>query len=174
MPQVSDRNFGLLIAYIVPGFATLVGLGPFSKTIQLWLSYSTADQLPTIAGFLYVTVASVGLGMAVSAIRYATIDQIHERTGLSRPKWDDAKLQQKYDAFLMLVEHHYRYYQFHSNSIVAAIIVIVAHLLGGSPMTEWAVFILPVIAIFWVTARSNLQRYYERTTTLLSTKGRKK
>lgn len=137
MQQVSDRNFGLLIAYIIPGFATLVGLGRFSQTVQGWLSFAAVEQAPTVAGFLYVTVASVGLGMAVSAIRYATIDQIHEYTGLPRPRWDDKNLQANFDAFNNLVDQHSRYYQFHANSIIAALVVVAAHLYAGHDIGEW-------------------------------------
>ncbi len=54
MQDVSTRNFGLLIAYLLPGFTTLWGLSYVSETIRLWLG-SPPTSLPTAGGFLYVT-----------------------------------------------------------------------------------------------------------------------
>lgn len=69
MREVTGQNFGLLIAYILPGFIVLWGLSHFSTTIAGWLG-ATADG-PTVGGFLYVTLASVGAGLAVGSVPQA-------------------------------------------------------------------------------------------------------
>ena len=61
MTEVSATNFGLLIAYRVPGFTALWGTSYFSETVRHWLSGSGATT-PTVGGFMYITLASVAAG----------------------------------------------------------------------------------------------------------------
>jgi hypothetical protein len=115
---VSARNFGLLIAYVLPGFVTLWGVGLVSPAVHLWLVGSTAGG-PDVSGFLYTSIASIAVGMTVSAVRWATVDSLHAATGLVRPAWDDSRLSEQLRGFEALVENHYRYYQFYANMLVA-------------------------------------------------------
>jgi len=170
MQQVTDRNFGLLIAYILPGFFALLGLSTLSPTLQQWLSAASAENPPTIAGFLYVTLASVGLGMALSALRFVVIDQIHALTGLPRPRWDDAQLQANLDAFNLIVEQHYRHYQFYANSLMAMLLAYAA--LRSSDLyatlhESIEPLMLLIGVVFWAMARDTLRKYYTRATTVL-------
>lgn len=171
MKDISNRNFGLLIAHILPGFIALWGLQAVSPTVRLWMSAaSSVPDLPTVGGFLYVTLASVAVGMTVGAIRWCTIDWTHHHTGLARPAWDDSKLQANLQAFDLIVEHHYRYYQFHANTIVSLVVVYAAHRWAhGFDQLDgmFECFILALILIFWATSRSNLHRYYARATALM-------
>ena len=64
MKEVSPGNFGLLIAFLLPGFIVLWGLSYFSATVRLWLAGS--GQSPTVGGFMFVTLASVAAGVTVS------------------------------------------------------------------------------------------------------------
>src|SRR5271154_3653500 len=73
---VSNDNFGPLVAYLVPGATVLLGASQFSPILRAWLA-STPTDAPTIGGFLYLTVASLGVGMTVSAVRWSTVDQFH-------------------------------------------------------------------------------------------------
>lgn len=125
MKDLSGKNFGLLIAYVVPGAIVLIGLGAFSPTIQTWLINPSPAE-PSVGGFLFVTLASVAAGMTASAVRWATIDRLHRWTGVVKSAWDDSKLPERLDAFEAIVEAHYRYYQFHSNSLIAMLFSYVA------------------------------------------------
>ena len=69
MKQVSNENFGLLIAYIVPGLTALWGASYLSATIRSWMS-GPAIHGPTIGGFLFATIAAVGTGLVVSTVRW--------------------------------------------------------------------------------------------------------
>src|SRR5207245_11395417 len=75
---------------------------------------------PRIGGFLYLTVASLAAGMAVSAVRWALVDTLHSYTGLPMPALDFSKLGENVEAFDLLIEIHYRHYQYYSNMVVAA------------------------------------------------------
>jgi hypothetical protein len=172
MKDISNRNFGLLIAHVLPGFVALWGLQDVSPTVRVWMSAApSVSDLPTVGGFLYVTLASVALGMTVGAIRWCTVDWTHHHTGLVRPIWDDSKLQANLQAFDLIVEHHYRYYQFYANTIVSLVMVYAAHRWANGYANFDGVIescTLVLIAIFWATSRSNLHRYYSRATALMN------
>ena len=115
---LSNENFGLVIAYVLPGFVALWGVSYFSPTVESWIT-ATQQGAPSVAGFMYVTVASLAAGLTVSAVRWAIIDTIHHATGVIPPAWEFAVLNDKLPGFLGLDENHYRYYQHHSNMFVA-------------------------------------------------------
>tara|TARA_Y100000589_G_C27197431_1_gene647585 strand:- start:2465 stop:2995 length:531 start_codon:yes stop_codon:yes gene_type:complete len=175
MQQVTDRNFGYLIAYILPGFVALAGLSAVLPTFDLWLSGISGEDMPSIAGFMYVTLTSVGLGMTTSAIRFVVLDRINDLTGMPRPHWDDSKLQANFDAFRLIVDQHYRYYQFHGNMLVSLVIVYVARRWANGFMFNDGIefLLIPIGVVFWITARSNLTLYFRRSINLLGQDGDK-
>lgn len=68
----------------------LIDVSPFSPTLQGWFATAPAAS-PTIGGFLYVTVASLAVGMTLSAFRWFFVDTIHGLTGLPPPVLDFAR-----------------------------------------------------------------------------------
>ena len=108
METVTNANFGPLIAYLVPGATVLAGFSPFSPVLRSW--FGRPADAPTIGGFLYLTVASIAVGMTVNAVRWAVIDTVHAYTGLPLPPLDFSRLGKNVDAFGLLIEIHYRHY----------------------------------------------------------------
>ena len=129
MGELSERNFGLVIAYVLPGFVGLWGISYFSPTVDLWLRTPQLGT-PNIAGFCYATLASLAVGLTVSAVRWAIIDTIHHATGIAPPPWRFARFDDKLQGFMVLVESHYRFYQFYANTFVAAAFCYRARLLS--------------------------------------------
>lgn len=113
VPSVSNANFGPLIAYLVPGATVLWGLSLFSPTLSAWFAGVPTDA-PTIGGFLYLTLASLGAGMTISALRWAIVDTVYARTGLPLPTFDFSRLGRNVAAFSLMIEIHYRHYLFYS------------------------------------------------------------
>ena len=170
MKDVTSNNFGVLIAYLVPGATALWGLSSFSPSLRAWFAATPRDA-PTISGFLYLTVASLAVGMTVTAIRWACVDLVHAATGLKTPDLDFSQLPGKVDAFNLLIEIHYRHYQFYSNMFVATAITWICHRFSILPRCQisWTdLGFLLVEAIFFLTSRDTLRRYYSRTQQLLS------
>lgn len=172
--DVTHDNFGFLIAYVVPGAVAVWAVGYFSPTVAAWFGSGTSDA-PTIGGFLYVTIASVAAGMLVSAARWLVIDTFHHRTGVPKPAWDFARLQEHHDAFQTVVEHQYRHYQFYSNSLISLAFLFAVRRLAvgaefGQVLGEAAAF-AAVGVLFFVASRDNLRRYYERTNGMLTPAG---
>ncbi len=170
MREVTSNNFGILIAYLVPGFTALWGVSYFSQTVRTWLTGTTTDG-PTIGGFLYVTLAAIAAGMTVSTVRWATIDQLHHRTGLRSPNWDYGKLQQNLSAFNLIVEHQYRFYQFYSNMFVAILFLYAIRQVFVAFLFQDAVDVgcLLLMCIFFAGSRNTIRQYYCRVQMILGT-----
>ena len=181
MQQSPPFNFGVVVAYLVPGFVVLWGASYLSPIMRTWLA-TPPDNLPTVGGLLYVTVASLAAGMTVSAIRWAVFDTLHHRTGVVPPRWDFATLPEKLDAYQALIEIHYRYYQLHSHLLLALAFVYGARFFA-TPWRAYRVgavdlgFVIVGVVLFFA-ARDALSKYYGRAGELLkpseSTKGGEK
>jgi hypothetical protein len=167
--ETSINDFGLLIAYVIPGYTALWGL---------WLLFPDAVPIPlasgvpslNVAGFLYSTVAAVAAGLTVSTVRWMVIDPIHHATGLPMPNWDFAELRESAVAFEIVVEHYYRYYQFAANTLVSLLFVLAVRLASGfpSPSLHWIdLHLIELCVVFFVSSRGSLRRYYTRGGQLL-------
>lgn len=171
MQNLTNRNFGLIVAYLIPGFVCLWGIGFIDPRVADWLAGSR-DVGPTIAGVLYVTIASIGLGMTASAARWAIIDQLHHATGLSRPAWSDRDLHNRIEAYTWLIENYYRYYQFYGNTLISLLIACglwrssLPDPLQGAGWVELGLFLIS--AVLLGGSRSALARYYSRAGDLLA------
>ncbi len=165
MEPLKNDSFGLLIAYVLPGFVALWGMSKFSVTLQGWLASSPANS-PTIGGFLYVTLASVASGLTISTLRWLVVDNFHHATGLRRPNWDFSTLRNRIAAFSLLNEQLYRYYQFYGNSMVALCAVVALRgFLGASTWFDAALGAVAVL--FALGSRDTLRKYYRSVSELL-------
>ncbi len=177
MRELTERNFGVLIAYLLPGFVSLWAVAAFSPAVDSWLTSAPHAQ-PTVGGFLYTTLGSLSGGLTISAVRWAVVDTFHHATGLVPPEWDFSKLRDRLDAFEALVENHYRYYQFYSNMLVAVVAVFLARAahLGTVCSTDRLQIVLLLLAgVFLAASRDTLGKYYGRASQLLGTRpGREK
>ena len=173
MSELSEKSFGLLIAYVLPGFATLWGISHLSPTIASWMN-DTPQGAPTVAGCLYVTLASLTMGLTVSCLRWILIDRLHHVTGLKPPQWEFAHLDDRLEGFLALVENHYRYYQFYANAFIAGAITFAARYAPHGvnlcqpnwPALGWVLLGLVLLA----GSRDSLRKYYQRVERLLGTR----
>lgn len=169
MQSVSNTNFGPLIAYLVPGATALWGVSLFSPPLHAWFAF-TATDAPTIGGFLYLTIASLAVGMTVTAIRWAFVDLLHAITGLGAPSLDFSRLPGRVDAYNLLIEIHYRHYQFYANMFVATAISYLCHRiqLGLTLELGWAdAGFVALEVVFFATSRDTLGKYHRRSGQLL-------
>jgi hypothetical protein len=169
---LTNENFGLVIAYVLPGFVALWGISYFSPTVESWI-VASQQGAPSVAGFMYVTLASIGTGLTVSGVRWLIIDTIHHCTGLIRPAWKFGNLDDKLQGFLTLNEGHYRYYQFYGNMFIAAGFTYAAWLVStgkGLRAAGWANLHFVVLEIvLYANSRDTLAKYYTRVAQLLGT-----
>jgi hypothetical protein len=173
---ITDRNFGLVVAYLIPGFLSLWGLGFIDHRVEAWLA-GPVDSGPTVGGVLYVTIASLGLGMLMSAVRWAIIDQLHHATGLRRPTKPDLQFTERLSAYTWLDENFYRYYQFYGNTLIALLVAFALWRVSLPGPVEGALELDIVVAVLCVIlfagSRSALSRYYGRIAVLVDNLERK-
>lgn len=98
------------------------------------------------------------------------VDRVHARTGLVAPTLNFAHLPGRVAEFQLLIEIHYRHYQFYANMLVAVALAYLGHRLTvGFARPGWldlaTVLVEPV---FFLTSRDTLAKYYTRTAQLLS------
>jgi chromate transport protein ChrA len=165
MKDVTDKNFGVIIAFLLPGFLLLWGLSYSSKEIAGWLTTSANANGPAVGGFLYATLASLALGLLVSAIRWLIIDTfLHHVTRLKYPDFDFSKLKDKdaYAVFQGAVENHYRYYQYYANTLIALIAAFSAYASSERPSTNTWIIVSVLAFALLLASRDSLKKYYDR------------
>lgn len=157
LKDITNANFGLLIAFVIPGAIVLWGLAPYSSTAHFFSTNSSFESA-SIAGFLYDTVASVGLGQIVSTLRWLVVDRALERSGVvQQPRIRKPK--HATEAFDRMVEHHYRYYQAHANSLVALWLASPLRWVAHGFSFRGCLLLVVVSVILWLGAADTLSRY---------------
>jgi hypothetical protein len=172
---ITTKNFGLVIAFLLPGFIALCGLSFQSSIIRTWIIGGGATTPVTVGGFLYSTLAALVVGLLCSTIRWLCLDTLHHRTGIRRPHWDYTRLQENLGAYTLFEENHYRYYQFYGNSLVAWIIGYGAWRLAETRgLWSWSdILLVAAGALLFLGSRDTLRKYYQRVRVLLSSKSGK-
>jgi hypothetical protein len=160
--EAFSRQFGLMIAYLLPGFIGLMGLAPFVPSVSEWLQGVGWGELG-LGPPIYAILAALTLGMLFSCVRWLLIDHIHHWTGIRPPALKLASLEVRLGAFHYIVENKYRYYQFHSNALIALLWAYLPNrLLQKFPLlgfgTDLGVLIL--CAVLFAGSRDGLAKYY--------------
>jgi hypothetical protein len=166
------RSFGYIVAYILPGLVALWAASLIWTEIPI-STYLDARAEVSVSGWSFLIFGSLGIGLIVSSVRWLIVDAIHHRTGLTAPRIDFARLQDRQDAFLTAVEHNYRYYQFYSNlfvSLVFALFGSLAHA-GGLWSAKTYAAVVALSALLFVASRDCLRRYYARLGQVLGQSG---
>ncbi len=175
MKDLTEKNFGPLIAFCLPGFIFLIALSKSFPEIQEWLATSPKEA-PTIGGFFYSTLASLSLGLLLSAVRWLIVDHLlfvlWRIFRCPRPEIDFAKLmnKEKFAAFNGFVENHYRYYQYYSNSLVALTLGFVVYILPGDKGTtrlEWLGFVAMLVTLL-LASNDSFRKYHVRAAAVIN------
>lgn len=176
MDSVSNRNFGIIIAFLLPGFIAILGPGMYDghlegsyALLKNWLGSQVSNDVhPTLASVLLLTLLALFVGMVVSTFRWIIIDSLHHWTGVAKPNWELGKLAQRIDGFEFLVESHYRYYQFHANSLLAIFIHCFFRWQTVNPNRYEVAAILITSLALYLGSRDCLKKYYLRVNGLLA------
>ena len=162
--EIYSRQFGLIIAYILPGFIALVGVAPLLPLVALWLRpLSNGIELgPPI----YALLAATAVGMIVSCFRWLLIDPLLRLTGVPQSVSNYRLLEDKLEAVNYLVEAHYRYYQFYANALIGILFAYLVNRFLHTSMllgfgTDLGVLIL--CAVLLAGSRDALSKYRHRS-----------
>lgn len=155
LPLLDDRQFGLIIAYVIPGMLVAHGLSEVSPTLAVWMGI---EAEPGFAGFLYVFLLATLFGLVLSTIRWLTVDRLHARFGLKPDSWELEELAERLPALEMLVLYNYRYYQFYSNTLVALPIWLILH--ADFRINPLAIAIISLLeVVLFAGSRDTLRNY---------------
>lgn len=161
-----NRHFGLVIAYLLPGFVALIGVAPFAPLVAGWLQ---AGQDTSVGAPIYAVLAATAAGMVVSCFRWLVVDRIHALTGLGSPAFNARALEERPAAFSTLVESHYRYYQFYANTMVAVgWSYSIYRWLTASPRLSIGtdLGVIALVVVLFAGSRDALAKYRNRTAQL--------
>lgn len=168
MKNITEKHFGVIIAFLLPGFLFLWGLSYSSPQVATWLATSSGSNAPTVGGFLYATLASLAAGLIINAIRWAIVQELllYGVTRLPRPIINYEKLTNKdvLAAFEGAIEGNYRYYQYYSNAFAAVVGAIAFYLWRGVGHHSWLVWaaLVIVLVILFFASRNELKVFNQR------------
>lgn len=169
------QGFGIIIAYICPGFLTLVGLQERFPSVKAWLGTAAAANAQA-GSFLF----AVMIALATSMLLWSLGSFLIEDLLAGWFKWiklpeqtvslEEIRKQPGAEAaYRDLRDQHYRYYQFHASMVVSLPIIYWAWIDIHSFSNSWPTTIVSVIIEFVLgrNAYSQLKRYRERREKLL-------
>jgi hypothetical protein len=167
--EKSFSHFGLLIAYVLPGFVAVAGMAPLFPTVARWLQPTAQGDLG-IGPPVYALLGATAAGLILSCFRWVLIDHIHQWMGVTPPVLDDRQLSQRLGGFDYLVQNHFRYYEFAANTLLAVIgAYCVNRVFGTLPFlglgTDLGILILSLV--LFAASRDALAKYYNRTGRLI-------
>lgn len=169
MKDITEKNFGVIIAFWLPGFLLLWGVSYSFPSIATWLAASSGSDAPTVGGFLYATLASLSVGLVINATRWVFVQEIllHGVTRLPRARINYAGLTDKnvLAAFNGAIENNFRYYQYYSNALVSIVLSLACYLTyGGGTRQSAAVWVLASVAavILFIACRNELAAFNKR------------
>lgn len=168
MDQASLKSFGVLIAFLIPGFIATWGMSMHSNLVDFWIS-GNGSSPATVGGVLFSTIFALGCGLIASTIRWLVLDPVHHWTGVRRLAWDYRKLQDNIAAYQLLEENHYRFYQFYGNSLCALFFAYLCWKFAEPEfpgLPDLGAFV--TAAILFLGSRDTLMKYYLRVDDLLT------
>lgn len=169
-------NFGVVIAFLVPGFVSLLGVRYHSDIIKQFFNIDETNA-PTVGGFLYATLSSVAAGVTISSLRWILIDIIICKIfKVKKRELDFKRLVGKEEAFSFINENHYRYYQYYANMLVAIFIAYILRIVVvcGGEVYFWnkremvlLVGFLMIEIVLGIGAWDTRRKFYERAEAIL-------
>ncbi len=171
------KSFGLIIGFLIPGMVGLYGVSLHVETIEGWFSVASTAQSSSVGGFLFVLVASIGVGVFISNVRWLVLERwIWKR---EPPKHDASarKGTQTELVYQNLVWQFYDFYLFAANMMFALGLLYLAWLAAeirtaglvvdalrmGSPL----LLLVPACYVLYRSGKHSLERYTTRRSNVL-------
>lgn len=175
MKDITEKNFGVIIAFLLPGFLLLwlLSISDVDVSKAGLKTLNMGDQ--SIGGVLTISLAALAVGMIIGAARWAIIDHflkfvfwLFKHPLPQLPSFSKLKGKEEFATFQGIIENHYRYYQYYSNTLIAIIGAFIAHLIYGSDRTPALVWLaVIVLGLILLAASSNsLWNYRKRASEL--------
>jgi hypothetical protein len=168
-----DLQFGVVIAFLLPGFILLVCVAPLIP--KLFTGQSVPEA--SVGAFLFTVLAALATGLTLGAIRWLVVEQLVIRycfpaawkATLPKKNFEKLKEPNIYTAFIAINENHYNYYQYYGNTLVAFLTALVIYLVNGCrPSLKLGIGIAIVSVALLYGARDAFKKYHEHAGALLA------
>lgn len=167
--DVQPRQFGLVIAYLLPGFIALAGVAPWVPAVAEWLQpVGLGDG--GLGPPVYAVLAAVAAGMIVGCVRWLIVDHLMAWTGVVPAVTTYDGLEHRLSALDYLVEGHYRFYQNYANTLVATLwAYLVNRLMRTSAILGWGtdLGVALLSLVLFAGARDSLSKFRTRAARVL-------
>lgn len=174
MQDQLGKSFGLVIGFLIPGMIGLYAAALHVEMFREWFGVAARAESSSVGGFLFVIVASIGVGVFISSLRWLVLERwIWRRT----PPEHDASRRRDTQTELVyqnLVWQYYQFYLFAANTMFALVLLyaswLAAELLsaGFRPgLCLPAALLAPASYVLYTAAEDSLGRYNKRRTNVL-------
>ena len=167
-----DLDFGLVIAFLLPGFIFIYGLSFSYCEVKAFLEAANLKST-SIGAFFLISLASLAVGLLISAIRWMIVDTVMNLIGIGNKNLKFASLKDKdaLNGYMLIVDNHYRYYQYYANSLISIIAGLVIYVPregfpGWGPSLSVA-FVLLALAL---GAGDACKKYHDRAAEIVGVK----
>lgn len=176
MKDSLDMNFGLIIAFLLPGFILEYGLSFAYESVKDNVLFAATHDT-NVGAFLFVALASLAIGLIVSAVRWLILDHLLwfffwlVRHPFNKLNFSTLKDPDAYKAFLGVVDNHYRYYQYYSNTFVSLLAALIAYgRVGSTPLPASGYWLAGgVLLALLLGSGDSLKKYNDRASQILGT-----
>jgi len=143
-------NFGLIIAYFLPGILVTYSMRYVSLRIDHLLSAVEEGQV-FVGPATILIVGALAAGLIISSVRVVLVDPLIHLTGVPKPRTDYRKLAppEKWAVYSQVVENIYRFYQFYGNIFLGLLMLTILRYVIGSAKIFASV---QSISLFAITA----------------------
>ncbi len=161
-------EFKLIIAYLVSGIIGLYAVSLHVPTVHKLLGGDTHSPIGT--GIVLVVILSIGVGIIINAVTWATIRPLIELLGTKRPDLPYHRLNKNLMyAYSELLEGNFRFYQSYSNILTSLLLLLTSIILSEEELNmnfllTGAIF----CGILFFAARDSLGRTYRGMDDLFS------
>ena len=123
MAQFEPIDFGIVIAFILPGSVAVYGLRYVSPRINALWSILESGQV-VIGPLIFLALATLAVGLIVSSLRVVLLEPIFHVTGVRQENVDYQKLANadQREFFKEMIKNVYRYEQFYGNTFLALLL----------------------------------------------------
>ena len=129
-------NFGLIIAYFLPGVLVTYSLRYISARID-HLLHAVEEGQVFLGPAVVLVVGALVAGLIISSIRTVAVDSLLYKAGIPKPQVDYKKLTsaEKWAVYSQVVENIYRFYQFYGNIFLGLLLLaILRYGIAGVPI----------------------------------------
>jgi hypothetical protein len=176
--KVGDLTFGMILAFIAPGFLGFVAASYHLPSARAWIEAAQNSE-QSVGIFLFAALASVTSGVIISGLRDLAADPLFCSGCLGLvgkielPKAGFRKLSEPsvLTAFEATIENYYRYYQFYANTAVAIALLTLSRIVAVCPPVwpkGWWIITILLMILLGISAYRSLKRYAISASEILS------